>query len=621
MKIAVNKFMGQRPALAPHLLPANAAQVAENCKFVGGDLRSFRAPGRVTALDINPALSIFEYSENGNTHWVASANDVDAVASPAANDAFERMFFTGESEPRFFANDNISTPFDPQSDYFKSGIPAPVSAPTVSRTGPLGTDYRAYLYNYLNRYGDPGSNSPIGEIADYDSGRILLTGIDSPPADHAIDRIWVYRTNASDVDTSAMQFVLEAFFFDTSVNYAVGEFVVYGGEVHECTAPHIGVWDPAHFTPGEAVAAADLGEAFAFSNYYPAPDGARGLMALPSGVCACFFGNTLYMSEPGKPYVFPYQKSFKYEIVGVAKLGTSIVVLTTGKPFRVYGQHPAAMAVYEYGDFMPCEAKRTVAEGQGLVCYRSMDGLAAVNAERVWLITAADGELAPVIDADSWQSADYAPLHGHFVGDLYFGFSNSAAFYIDVRRRYCAKLGVVAQAGYLSETLKGLCIVVAEGDTAYVKLWEGDDQNYMAYTWRGRLELTNYHTALAMATVVLDADFLAAVADTVDLQALNAVIFAGDINGALRDKTLRDVTLRGDDMYALSGFAINDTVSFKLYVDGVLKATRLFSDVVNTFTLPSGWLSRRLELEVSGYVTAARMVAASSFEEGMGIGG
>lgn len=620
MKISYNTFSGMRPALASHLLPASGAQVANNCKFVRGDLRSFRAPLAVQALALASVKSIFQYTENGNTHWVESANDVDAIGSPAPNDPYERMFFTGESEPRFFANDNISVAgFDPDTDYYKLGIPAPTTAPTVNRAGGAGSDYRAYFYCYLNHYGDVGSNSAEGTISDYDSGRILLTTIATAPTGRAIDRVWVYRTNSSTAGTGAFQFVLEAFFFDAAESYAAGDFVVYGNQIYECTTAHTGAWDAGHFTAGEAVADADLGSVFAYSDYYPAPDGAAGLIVLANGVCACFYGNTLYLSEPLKPWAFPYQKSFLSDIVGIAKSGTSVMVCTTAAPVRVYGQHPSAMAVYEYADVLPCEAKRSICAWQNMVFYRSKNGLVAVNSERAWVFTADDGELAAIIDADIWQS-DYAPLHARIFKGLYFGFSSAGSFYIDLTGRYCGFFDIIGQAACVSANNLDLFIAAEIGSTVYVQKWEGDAQNYLPFTWRGRLELLNYETNLAVALVLLDAEFLDAIGSLVDLLALNATIFSGDVHGALRDNTLRSVTLRGCDLYALSGFAISGAVSFKLYVDGVLKFATALSAAKNYFTLPAGWLSRRIEIELSGYTPTLRCIAASSTEEVMGRG-
>jgi hypothetical protein len=622
--IAHKTYAGLRPALAAHLLADHEAQIAQNCNFSRGDLRSFRAPSLEQPLALGTIQSILQYEENGNIHWVESANDIDAIKNPVANDAYERLFFTGETEMRFFANDNISSPFDAATDYYKAGIPAPTAAPTVARVGGAGADYRAYFYIYVNAYGDVGANSALGSISDYSSGRMTVADIVSAPAGRAIDRIWVYRTNASGSEVGLFQFVCEAMFFDAAASYSQGDFVVYSGALYECTnaGGHSGAWNAANFTAGEAVADADLGAVFAYETYLPPPDGLKGLIVIANDICAGFYGNTLYISVPGKPYAYPvaYRKSFDYDIVGIAGYGSNIIVCTTGIPYRVFGQHSASMAVVPYSDFLPCSAKRTISTWQNAVYYSSTNGMARVNNTEALLISAEQPDAPPIIDKDSWQDT-YVPTHGCFYQDLYFAFSASISFYIDFQRRFCVTLSPIAQAGYVSEQDGHFYLAIDQGGTLYAQKWEGDSTNYLPFTWRSKLHLFDYKLNVAAGFLELDGDFYDTVSALIDLSTLNAVLFAGDIEGSVRDNTLRDVGLRGDALYALSGFKINANVSYKLYVNGALKHTFVSSSALSLFSFPAGYLTQKIELEIYGYVPVMRDAVATSFEEIMGIVG
>lgn len=620
MKLDYYQFVGARPGVAAHLLPVQVAQSAHNCKFKQGDLRSFAMPSQEGVLALSNVQSIFEYTENSTTHWVESANDVDAVKSPLPNDSYERMFFTGETEPRFFANDNISSPFDPDTDYYKLGIPAPATAPTLSGYT-TGSDYRAYFYIYVNSYDDTGPNSDVTEISDYGSGRVQVSTIATAPASRAITHVWVYRTNSSGAGTAEYQKVCEAKFFSESDNYSQGDFVVYSNALYECTAAggHSGAWNPANFTAGEAVANADLGAVCASTTYQPPPSGLKGLIALANGTCAGFYGNMLYMTEPNKPWAWVYTKSFEYDIVGIFGSGTNIFVLTQGRPYRVYGQHPSAMAVYDYPDILPCEVKRSVVGKEGIVYYRARHGLARVDMTRAMVVTDKIEDQSIIIESKSWQN-DYAPSLGVFYDGMYFGFSASAGFYIDLATRTCCTLSAVALAAHVSRNDGRLYMAMDQGGANYVMEWEGDSQNFYQYTWRGRVEQLAYGANLAYALVILDNDFLELIEDWVDLETVNETIFASGINGALQKNTLQGVTLQGDDLVRMYGYNISGDVSIKVYASDELKCSRTVDQVEQLKSLADGYLARRFWVELSGYVPLKRIVLAPSPEEVMGVG-
>jgi hypothetical protein len=621
MKIIHPSFQGSRPGIASHLLGQNEAQVCHNCKLDNGRLESFRAPLSVQALPLSSALSIFQYTENGNTHWVASANDVDAAGNFMDNDPYERLWFTGEGELRFFANDNISGGgFDPAVDYLIGGIPAPTNTPVISREGSAGSSFRAYFCNFFNRYGDCGPASPIGTISDYSSGRIRFNIVLNTPASRAIDRIRIWRTNSSS-SGAEFQLVCEAMIFSSTASYAVGDFVFYSSQLYECTTAHTGAWNAAHFILGEQVPDASLGSVFAYSDYLPPPDGLSGLVVLSNGVAAGFYGNTLYISHPGKPWAYPvaYRKHFSRAIVAIKSIGTEIYVATAGNPYRVYGQSPWAMAVFDYGDMLPCVGKRTAAVWKDTLYYRSTLGLAEVGPGGARIITLAQGDALPIIDSDRWQS-DFNPSHGFFYSDLYFGFNAAGGFYIDLRRRSCGTLSVAATAGCLSKVDGALYLAMALGTTVFIHRWEGDTQGYLLYTWRGRLHIVPHLSNLACGRIMLDREFYAMADSFVNLAALNEDIFAGDIGGALRDDGLRDRPLRGDDLYSLSGFSVSNRVVFQLYADGVLRHAYETDSVDEYFGLPSDYMATSWEIEVSGYAPVLLAGVASSYEELMGYG-
>ena len=612
-----------RPGVAPHLLANGEAQLAYNCKIHKGDLRAFSATGQIQATAVASPNSLYQYEENSNTHWVASAAVVHTVKSPVANEQYERLWFTGGAQMRFHANDKISGGgFDPAVDFFLAGIPAPTAAPTVARAGGAGTEYRAYFYARVNSYSDPGSRSPISnEIADYLSGRVTVTGIQDAPAERAINRIWLYRINATGKNAAEYQFVLEARWFDTTTAYAVGQYVVYLGALYECTTTHpAGAWNAGHFTAGEQVPNSALGTVWEYEDYLPPPDGLKGLCIHPSGSAVGYVGNAVYMSVPNRLHAWPlaYRRSQPYQVMGLAIVGSNVFVLKDGPPSRYYGQHPDSMAPYHYTDWLPCLAERTISSWKDEVYYRTKGGIAKLNASSAMLITIEQPGLQQIIDPDIWD-ADFIPLHGVFHNDLYFGHGAASSFYIDFGRRCCCWLSTHALASTISKIDGGMYMVVSEAGTNYIEKWEGDAQNCLQYTWRGRMELLHYETNMAYGLIYLDPTFYEEITSNsnIDLIALNAAAFAGYLDGDLGgdDELGGDIALAGDNLIDLSGFSISDAVTVKIVGDEQIHDNRSITGKRALFSFSAGWQASRLAVELAGYVPVLSIAIAESPEE------
>jgi hypothetical protein len=166
VKISIPIFKGMRPLAAAHLLEAGEAQEAVDIDIDGGDLRAAPAPLKKATLVNDAIKNIRRWTENTNEHWLEFEDDVDIQKGPVVDDSFERIYVTGLTEPRFFANDNISTPaFDQDVDYIKLGVGAPGAALTASGYS-TATTYRAYVYTFVNRYGEEGPHSPLLEKSD-----------------------------------------------------------------------------------------------------------------------------------------------------------------------------------------------------------------------------------------------------------------------------------------------------------------------------------------------------------------------------------------------------------------------------------------------------------------------
>lgn len=129
-----DKFRGIRPRVTPRLLIKGEAQTAENCKLGSGALAPWGTTTNVLSDCGGDVISIFRMRNNGSAIWLQSVNDVEYARGPVPDDLLERIYYTGEAEPRFtFIGEVNNTNCPPDGGYRVLGIPAPASPATLSQ--------------------------------------------------------------------------------------------------------------------------------------------------------------------------------------------------------------------------------------------------------------------------------------------------------------------------------------------------------------------------------------------------------------------------------------------------------------------------------------------------------
>lgn len=130
MLIRLDRFGGMLPGTAPHQLPETAAQIAHNCKLASGALRSWRKPLFIeTPAKAGTKQGLFLYEDQYWFHW---PEDVNCVYGPIAQDAWRRVYWTGEGAPKMTVlNVAVGGPDYPTASYLL-GVPAPDSSPSTS---------------------------------------------------------------------------------------------------------------------------------------------------------------------------------------------------------------------------------------------------------------------------------------------------------------------------------------------------------------------------------------------------------------------------------------------------------------------------------------------------------
>jgi hypothetical protein len=630
MKISVNTFSGTQPKLAPHLLKPSQAVLAENARVERSDVRSWRDSEVKLAIDDAAWKALFQWTATGvdttiGTQWLYSVNDVDYVENPLANDSFERLFFTGEAELRAYSNDlpDSAIAWDQAAHYHKVGHAKPTSGWGFVSGDDGGTEFRSYVYTYVNRYGQESGPSPVLNTDVYDgSDDVIIEDFAQPAAGFGlrtttdsganIPVVRIYRTNAS----------------------ALGAEYQYVGEFNAATH----TFGTSTFT--DNVADADLGEVLSTELGEGTPTGLTGLIGLSNGIFAGFIGNELYLSEPYKPHMWPdeYVLSFDYNIVGLGQLGTNIVVLTEGVPYIVSGYAPEAMQQQRLNGFYPCVAKRSIVSSPFGVIYTSYEGLIMIDHNGPRNIT------FEWLTPTDWQENYYPTyMHGEVFNGMYFGFfdddTNSGTFILDLQNNLFTSLRQPYMASHL-KVAEGKLYLIQEERTAVgsvttdsIREWEGDPYNRLYYRWKSRRHLLPADVSFTCAQVMVDVDFYDDLVDDISdndiLEGLNAIVWATE--------DLQDPFNYGDGiqddlseienpnyyfnaqhfnfsaMQDLSSLQINQYVKFRLYVDNVLVFERNVSDD-KYFRLPAV-RGRRVEFEVAGYVPVRRVTVAQSPQE------
>lgn len=479
----VDNFSGIIPKLAPHLLPQNGAQTANNVKLYSNSLRPWKVPLDVTAtLKTGTIQSIFLYEKQ---YWLNWTTDVDVVRSPIGGDLYKRIYWTGDVEPRMsvLGVANQTAPYP--TGYYKLGIPAPLHAPTVVRNGATGhaedKKTRAYCYTYVSNYGEEGPPSPVSSLVDWypqagtppTDNTISVTGMDgAPTGNYYITAINIYRTNTGSTSTD-YQFV-------QSIPVAQGA---------------TGITD--------SVSDAALGLVLPSATWDPPPSDLTGLIALPCGALAGFHSNEVCFSEVYLPHAWPvdYRIAVDWPVVAIGVYGTSVLVMTEGFPFLIIGSVPGQMTRQKLEVGHACVSKRGVVDmGYGII-YPSPDGLVLAGTTTLDLVTKS------LMTHDDWQKFNPSSIQACYYNGCYIGFYDTGTvcggFIFDPASGAFTTLDTYATAAFRDVLTDNMYFVTRSGGVNSLKQWDAGASN-MSYTWKSKPFYNPFPMNLGVAQILAD---------------------------------------------------------------------------------------------------------------------
>jgi hypothetical protein len=315
----------------------------------------------------------------------------------------------------------------------------------------------------------------------------------------------------------------------------------------------------------------NLIDILASDEYDAPPDNLQGLIAAQNNILAGFVGNKLYLTEPAIPHAWPiaYGITFEYEIVGLAPVSGSILVLTKGYPYLVSGSDPAAgMSVQRIDALYPClNRKGIVAMNYGVV-YPTHDGMAVFSpSSGPTIITRAN------FNNDTWLvELNPNTIVGEFYGDAYLASHSTGGFafepdksiggqYVDLDFTYTASW---------YDSIGGQLFAVA-GTNGDVFEWDNLSQPALTQEWKSKVIKTPDMINLGAARVIAD---FAEVTTTWDAAS----------------QQWQDDT---------SPWSTVNNITFKFWVDKQLLMTTAVTDM-GTFRLPTGYRSDTFEVGVTG---------------------
>lgn len=303
--MVIASFGGIIPRLAEHKLLLHQATVAHDCRLRDGILEAWREPCKLAGAVAN-AVSFYLYG-----CCVLSWNEIINVTELTPD--WGRFYCTNRNcnGLEYGIVDSCCN-----VEYVPCGVPTPLSAPRAAAGNECSreSDARAYVYTYVNEWGEESAPSPASNIVRVDDGTIVtVSGIAPPPEGYHIVYVNIYR--------SATGFRPA----DGKVQQQITDFLLVATLAAGATS----------FTDG--IKTVKLGPVLE-TQYDRMPPMMTGVVAIGDQVrLAGFNKNQIYLSEPHQPHNWPakYDLTLDYHIVHMLAQDQRLFVTTQSIPYII----------------------------------------------------------------------------------------------------------------------------------------------------------------------------------------------------------------------------------------------------------------------------------------------
>ena len=541
---------------------------------------------------------------------------------------------TADGLYKAFSNDIDSTPWDFTVDFYLPGSTAGV-APTLVPTA--GTDYVAYYYTYVSRYGEEGPGSAIAESALHTDGSVCqVNAIATPPSGHGLlttvgtnkPLVRVYRTATDGTGGAEFLLAAEADYFAEGTTYVAGDYTIYDNKLYHATVGGTGTWAGGTHTwvLGDITTDADLGTTGDSYLWRSAPANLTNLRSHPNGFFVASKDNEIHFSEPFAPWAWPedYVIPIDAEVVGIGIFSSTIVVATDANIYTFSGPHPDSLYKQRLA-FQPCLSQRAVVETDLGVMFPSAEGFQLVASD-----SAPQNVTRDWFQPSDWDDLELTTMHGVWYNKAYYGFYKSADYeggiIIDFVNNAITTVNDYHYASHVAvsdgafRTIKNSSI--AAPTSLYISRWNNNPSIYRNYRYKSPRYILGRLTNIQVAQIILDTEWYNDMYEDAggDLETLNQSVWdetdwGYQLGGCINGYVINDLgDGNGDALYDLSTVGLQDYVDFNVYVDGVLTFSKQVSDC-KAFKLPRGFKNKIWEWEVIGMIPIKRVTLASTMEE------
>lgn len=570
-------FSGEIPKLLPRLLPDMSAQRAFDTRLDDGALTPFRRSRLVFGFPGGEGANyrtIYRYKDE----WLGWDTIVNAAPGPVADD---RLYYTGDGPPKVRIG-NVVYPL---------AVPMPAEALEAEATGDGEGDVqtRIYTYTFVTELGEESEPAAASNEVEWQPGQVVtLSGFEDAPAGRGIIQQRIYRSQTGSSGGTDFYLIAERPVSDDDFTDTIG--------------------------------VDDFMEPLQSTLWNAPPDDLAGLSPGPNGMMAAFRGKELYFCEPWRPHAWPegYVLTTDYKIVGLGWFGSSLVVATTGMPYIVSGTHPASMVMEKLEMNLPCVNPQTVQDLGYAVAYASHDGLVVVSPGGARVAT------EQVITRENWMGMNPRTMvsgqhQGRYFASYTYtdrhGEENSGTIIVDLSGQMPFIIRSRMQASAFFYDIEASSLFFLDGEAVHE--WDARGEINQIQSWRSKEFIlprpVNFGAILVEAVDALTDEELEAIEELVEevRQANEEKIATGAVGGELGGSALNAYQINGDSLERLPPFSHFAAIS--VYADGRLVAT--INKVNRMMRLPSGFLARQWEVEVSGDMRIAQITLATTGTE------
>jgi hypothetical protein len=397
--IVFKQFNGSNPRLADHLLGANMAAEAMDCRLWHGTLEAWREPLQVRAVAAGTkTIAMF------GCCWLEFEGCVDIAIGAVT---CKKIYTTGDQDwPAVVSFDSECVP-----TVRRLGIPCADTAPSVlvgSPTGvPKDTEGRSYAYQYVNGDGERGSLSKASQsVLVQDGQSVVVSGWTTPDVSWNVTHVRIYRAVSgfqSGKETGNL--------FDT--NWMLVAEVPISTPSYTDTRYND-----------------DLQESIEEDIAPPPPEALRGIVHIQKmNALAGFVGNRVYFSENNSYHQWPYFIDLDDNVCALVESNGILYAATDGHPYAIVAATDCKNAGCREAVRLPiaypmvgCGNRRMAATPQGAV-YPSHEGLillAGRSEPQVFTL--------PLYAPDDWQQLAPESIRPVAFGGKLFVFGRRKSF-------------------------------------------------------------------------------------------------------------------------------------------------------------------------------------------------